>query len=295
MKRRTWWIVAGAAACVVAIAVLAWLLVPRTATAEDQALAYLHAVADGDLDAVHAAGVKVPGPAASAFLAAVDHISEVSVESVDPGVATTIVGVSYLLGDERFETDIAMRSERERWVPDVSTALGSVRIETAAAIGDAVVPAGEEVQLLPAEYDVAAAPSQFLDGSAVIRVAAGSTQEVALEAALRPEATEIAQEQLDEHLAACTQPAAEVPSSCGITIPWAADFASVSDIRYRIEEAPVLALTPSTFRADDGVLVATVDGTALDGAEKTFSYRTGNWMLRGDVSFTADDIVLSVW
>lgn len=295
MKRRTWWIVSGAAAGVVVIAVLVWLLVPRPAGAEDQALAYLRALADGDIAAVQATGLEVSEAAASAFLAADGRISEGKVESADQGGATTTVRVSYLLGDERFETDIDMRSEGERWVPDVSTALGTVRTEHAAAIGDAILPAGETVPLLPAEYDLVAAPSQFLDGSALIRVAAGSAQDVALDAALRPEATESAQTQLDEYLAECTQQAPEEPPSCGIAIPWAADFASVSDIRYRIEKAPVLVLTPTTFRADDGVLVATVTGTGHDGAESTLSYRTENWMLRGDVSFTADDIVLSVW
>lgn len=110
-----------------------------------------------------------------------------------------------------------------------------------------------------------------------------------------PEAAQRAQQRLDEHLEDCTEPAAEAPPFCGIAIPWAADFASVTGIRYRIEQAPALTLTPPTFRADDGILIATVTGTGLDGAAKTFTYRTENWMLRGDVDVTANDVTLSPW
>jgi hypothetical protein len=105
----------------------------------------------------------------------------------------------------------------------------------------------------------------------------------------------LAQQRLDALLEACTQPASEVPAACGIRIPWAADFAVVDGIRYRIEEPPVLTVTLPTFRADEGVLVATVTGTGRDGAAKTAPYRTENWMLRGDVTVKRAGIVLSAW
>lgn len=104
-----------------------------------------------------------------------------------------------------------------------------------------------------------------------------------------------AQQQLDDHLEDCTRPADESPASCGIQIPWAADFTAVDGIRFRIEQPPVLTLTPPTFRADDGVLVATVTGVGLDGATKTLTYRTENWMLRGDVIVKRGGVVLTVW
>lgn len=110
-----------------------------------------------------------------------------------------------------------------------------------------------------------------------------------------PEATALAQQVFDEHLAECTEPAAQTPDACGIEIPWAADFASVAGFRYRIEQAPVLTLAPPTFRADDGILVATVTGVGLDGAPKTLTYRTENWMLRGDVTVKSGDVALDVW
>jgi len=109
------------------------------------------------------------------------------------------------------------------------------------------------------------------------------------------DATKIAQNQLEAHLEACTEPAAVAPDSCGIAIPWAADFGSVTGIRYRIEQMPVLTLTPPTFRADDGILVATVTGTGLDGAAKSLTYRTTDWMLRGDAEVKPNDVVLTPW
>lgn len=104
-----------------------------------------------------------------------------------------------------------------------------------------------------------------------------------------------AQAQFETHLEACTEPATEAPAACGITIPSAADFTAVGSIRYRIEQEPVLTLTPPTFRADDGILVATVMGTGLDGAAKTLTYRTENWMLRGAVSVKGGEVELEVW
>ncbi len=109
------------------------------------------------------------------------------------------------------------------------------------------------------------------------------------------EAMTIAQERLDEHLETCIEPNAVIPAQCGMTIPWGADFSSVTGIRYRIEQAPVLTFTPPTFRADGGILVATVTGTGLDGAARSLTYRTENWMLRGDAVITRDDVELEAW
>lgn len=122
-----------------------------------------------------------------------------------------------------------------------------------------------------------------------------STQAPESEPPEGPDAEELAQQQLDALLEECTRPAAQPPPSCGIQIPSAADFAAVDSIQYRIEQAPVLTFSPPTFRADDGILVATVTGTAVDGAEKTMTYRTENWMLRGDAELTDDSVVLEPW
>lgn len=295
MRRRTRWIIGGAIVAGVGIAVLAlvWFLIPR-GSPEDQALAYLQALADGDITAVEATGADVPETAASAFTDARDHLSEGAVESSTGDGHAAAVVVSYDLAGERRESTLTLSQHDGRWILNAASALGSVRFSVPVAIAGTILPPDKSV-LLPAVYDVSASPEEFLDGSAIVEVLPGSTQEVDVDATLRAEATGAAQAQLDEYLATCTKPAAEAPPSCGIAIPWAADFSAVSEIRYRIEQEPIISLTASAFQADSGVLVATVAGTALDGSAKTLTYRTTSWSVRGDVTFTDDDIVLAVW
>ncbi|HCS61893.1 MAG TPA: hypothetical protein DIW46_10965 [Microbacterium sp.] len=295
MKRRTAWITGGAALAVVLAAGAVWFLLPRSGSAEEQALLYLQAVERGDVTAVEAAGVEVPEEVASAFATASDHISRVAVVSSTETDSSTTVHATYVLAGEQREAEITMIEQAGRWTPVAESAFGVVKVDAPAEIGEATLAADTAIQLLPAAYDVTSSPSAFLDGNMPIQVAPGSAQEVELKTTLRTEATSLAQEQLDDYLADCTQDAAEVPPSCGIALPWAADFSDLSNISYRIEKAPALSLTPTSFSTDDGVLVATVTGTSHDGSASTLSYRTSNWTLRGDVSFTADDIVLSVW
>lgn len=297
MKRSTVWIIAAGAAALVAAAAVVWLLIPRTSSAEEQALAYFSALADGDLKAVQArgVGVGVESEAEEAFLAASEYPSAATVESAAEEASSTTVTVSYRLGDETLASEIVMIERAGQWVPEPTSAVGAVTFDTAVAIGDAIVPSGTEIALLPAAYDVVAAPAGFLGGSASFPVLPGSDQYVQIDTTLRPEATALAQNQLDGYAESCTQTAAAVPASCGIAIAWAADFTTVSEISYRIEQMPTVALTPDAFQADAGILVATVTGIAFDGSEQSLTYRTTTWSLRGDVTFTADDIVLSVW
>ncbi|CAH0128413.1 hypothetical protein [Microbacterium sp. Bi121] len=105
----------------------------------------------------------------------------------------------------------------------------------------------------------------------------------------------LARRPFDALVETCAQPSTEVSKGCGIRLPWAADFAEVDGIRYRVEAPPTLTVTPPTFRADDGILVATVTGTGIDGATKSLTYRTENWMLRGDVTVKNAGVVLSAW
>lgn len=293
VKRRVPWVVGGVTAIVLVAAALAWFLIPR-GSPEDQAMAYLQALADGDATSVRAIGLDIPQATASAFADASDRVSAGTVVSSKTDGRTAVVDVSFELAGTRHESVLTLSQHDGRWVPDAASALGSVRLAVPVAIAGTALH-GDTALLLPAVYDMNAAPADFLDGSATIEVLPGSTDKVDIDATLRPEATDAAQAQLDDHLAACTEPAAEVASSCGIAIPWAADFSAVSEIRYRIEESPVISLTPSAFQADGGVLVATVKGTALDGSAESLTYRSENWSVRGDVTFAGDDIVLSVW
>lgn len=294
MRRRVPWILGGSIVTVALIAAaIVWFLIPR-GSPEDQALAYLRALADGDVAAVAATGLDVPETAASAFADAGDRLSDGAVESSTTDGSTATVVVSFELAGARHESTLTLSQRDGRWVPNAASALGSAQFTVPITIADTAMPP-DRASLLPAVYDVNAAPVEFLDGSATIEVLPGRTQEVEIDATLRPEAADAAQAQLDDYLETCTKPAAAAPSSCGIAIPWAADFSAVSEIRYRIEQAPVVSLTASAFQADGGVLVATVTGTAFDGSAKTLSYRSTDWSVRGDVTFTADDIVLSVW
>lgn len=293
MSRRAQWITVGAIAVVVIALSLAWFLAPR-GSAEDQARIYLQALADGDVSAVRATGIDVPATTVSAFAQASGHLSDGEVESATADDHAAVIVVSYELAGARHESTLNFSQRGGHWVPDAAPALGSVKYRVPAAIADTILPPGRTL-LLPAVYDVSATPMEFLDGRTTIKVLPGSTQEVDLDTTLRPDAVDAAQNQLDDYLRACTEPAAQSPSSCGIAIPWAADFSAVSEIRYRIEQTPVISITPSTFHADDGVLIATVTGTAPNGSQESFTYRTANWGVRGDVSFTTDDIVLSIW
>lgn len=108
-----------------------------------------------------------------------------------------------------------------------------------------------------------------------------------------------AQAALDEHLDDCVDrgaPNGAVPAGCGIRIPWGSEFASVTDVRFRVERMPRLVFTEDDgFTADGGVLVATVTGTGQDGVARTETYRTESWGVRGEVEQTADDIDVIVW
>lgn len=284
-----------AAAVLVAATAVVWLLVPRALSAEEQALAYFSALADGDVEAVHDHGISVDPEAEEAFLHASEYLSAATVRSSVAGASSTTVTVSYRFGAESFESEIVMIQRSGQWVPDTASAVGTVTSDTAVTIGDAVLSADAEHTLLPAVYEASAAPAEFLAGSASIVVPSGGTQNLEINATLRPEATALAQHQLNEYAKTCTQPGAAPAESCGIVIPWAAEFTSVSKISYRIEQMPTISLTLDAFHADGGVLAATVTGTGLDGSEQSLSYRTTSWSLRGDVAFRGDEIVLSAW
>lgn len=295
MKRRTVWIIAAAAAVCVAAAAVVWLLAPRSPSAEDQAIAYFSALADGDLDAVRASGVAVDDEAATAFSGASEYPRSAEVESSDAASKATTVSVSYLLGEQQLTAELVMIDRAGQWVPEPASALGAVTFDEPVAVGDATLVSDTAIALLPATYETNAAPAEFLAGSTSVIVLPGTDQDVAIDVTLRPEATDRAQEQLNDYAETCTQTGTEVPASCGIVIPWAADLTAVSKISYRVEQMPTLSLTLNTFHASDGMLVATVTGTGLDGVEQSRTYRTSTWSMRGDVAFTADDITLSVW
>lgn len=111
-----------------------------------------------------------------------------------------------------------------------------------------------------------------------------------------PSPQEQARASLDEHLMACAESSGDrVPEHCGIRIPWGTEFASVSDVRFRVEALPVLVLDGDSFTAAGGVLVATVTGTSQDGSGRRETYRTEDWAVRGDVIVVDDIVTVEVW
>ncbi|WP_223626176.1 hypothetical protein [Microbacterium sp. EST19A] len=301
MSRRRWWLIGGGTAVVIAAVagVLIWQAASRPATAEEAATAYLRALESGDAAAVEATGIPVASTALDAFADAAELIEDAEVSAVDENDdGSTTADVAFNLGGEERTAQLTLSNDDGRWTVD-SSALGTTTatatIGAFVGIGDATFPVGEGVGLLPAGYTVSAAPASLLDGESTVLVLPGEPADVALEVALRPEATDAAQKQLDAHLDACTAPAKATPEGCGIRIPWGTEFRAVTEMRFRIEQAPVVTLTATGFSADGGVLVATVTGTGQDGAERTTTYRTDSWSVRGDIAFTADGLELTAW
>lgn len=111
-----------------------------------------------------------------------------------------------------------------------------------------------------------------------------------------PSPQEQAQDSLDEHLTACAESSGDrAPERCGIRIPWGTEFASVTDVRFRVEALPVLVLDGDSFTAAGGVLVATVTGTSQDGSGRRETYRTEDWAVRGDIIVVDDIVTVEVW
>lgn len=300
MTRRRWWVIGGGVAVVVAAVagVLIWQAASRPATAEEAATAYLRALESGDAAAAEATGIAVTETALDAFADAAEFIDDAEVSAVDENGGSATADVAFRLGGEERSAQLMLSNDSGRWTVDAS-ALGTMTATAAigafVGIGDATFPVGEAVGLLPAAYTVSAAPASLLDGKGTAILLPGETADVALEVALRPEATDAAQEKLDAHLDTCTAPAATAPEGCGIRIPWGTEFRAVSEMRYRIEQAPSVVVTATGFSADGGVLVATVTGIGQDGADRTTTYRTESWSIRGDIAFTADGVELTPW
>lgn len=300
MSRRRWWLLGGAVVLLLAVAAgVWWWTATRAPDPDAAALAYVRALESGDPDAVAATGAEVPDAALRAFPAATALIEEAAVETVrvrDDREATA--EIAFRLDGQEHRGRLMLTLTDGRWVVGDS-ALGLVTPSTtvgeSVAIGDAALPAGAETALLPGVYTVQAAPQKVLAGETMLTVLPDSDSAPSVDASLRPEATAIAQAELEAHLDACIAPAAEPPPGCGIRIPWGTEFRAVTEVRYRIEQAPTVTLTPTAFTADGGVLIATVTGTAQDGTARTTTYRTEMWSLRGDVSFRDDALVLSVW
>jgi hypothetical protein len=306
VSRRRWWLIGSAAGIVVVVAAGLWVWQAnnRPATAEEAAVAYLRALESGDRAAVEATGAVVAPVTLDAFSGATELVEDSEVTSIrgddsaPVGGATATAEIAFRLGDEEHTAELTLSPIDGRWVVDESgrgSVTASPSIGSFASVGEQTVPAGEAVSLLPATYTVSAAPAVLLDGESSVTVLPGDEVSLDIDVSLRAEATAAAQKQLEDHLEACTAPSSTPPEGCGIRIPWGTEFRAVSEYRSRIEKLPTLSLTGTAFTADDGVLVITVAGTGQDGAKREATYRTDSWSVRGDVRFSADDVVLTAW
>ncbi|MFJ2368768.1 hypothetical protein [Microbacterium sp. NPDC087665] len=300
MSLRARLLIAGGAAIVIVIgAATIWIgQSSAPVSAEDAAAAYLRALESGDSAAVEATGIAVTPEALAAFDEADALIDEAAVTAVEQADATATADVSFTLGGATHDAELSLALTDGSWTVD-SSGLGTVSAKTspgtAISLGAATFTASDDIVLLPAVYAAVAAPADLLDGGADVVVLPGAQTEISVDAVLLPEATTAAQQQLDEHLEECTSSGEVVPDGCGIRIPWGTDFRDVSEVGYRIDALPTIVLSESGFTAADGALVATVSGTGQDGTARTLTYRTDDWSVRGDVTFSDRELMLETW
>lgn len=294
-------IVAGAVVVVAAGAGIAWWLL-RGETAEQAAQRYVQALEEGDRATLED---LLPDDAdrtqaLDLFDGAAGRISDAQLSA--PGDDNSF-RADVMIDGQPAVVHFALAQDSGPWLLaadylgtlDVTTSIGGVTPGAAVEIGEVTVPVGQ-TSVFPAVYTVRAAPTDLLTGEATVPVTNEAPVTVAVEASLTPEATALAQEQLDAYAAACTQPATAVPANCGLRVPWGADLSALSSLDFRIEQTPQVSLAAdaTSFAATGGVIVATARGTALSGGDGTFTYRADDWSLYGDVAFDGDQMVLAV-
>ena len=302
-------IAAGAAVVLLAAGAATWLLL-RPVSAEEAARDYLTALADGDWDAIQRMradrladdGERI---VKEGFLGASAYIRDPRIETLDESGGQAAVSAVAEVGGESRDIVFTLARDGSGWVLEGEDHLASVTVHAAfdggatlpaVRIGGALAPTGSPVALLPAVYDLRAAPESVLEGSAVVGVSSDAPQTVEIAASFSAEATTHVQERLDAYAESCAQPATAVPGNCGLIVPWQADLAELERIAFRIEQLPQVALSPtgSAFDATGGVIVATAHGTGRDGTAGAVTYRADDWALRGSIGYSGDEITLSV-
>lgn len=300
MRRGRVLAVLGAAAALAGIAGITVWALTRPPSIEDAAQAYLDALGDGDLPAIQAMRADRLGPdeedaLAAAFDAAAGYLTGGEVLEADQQGSVVASGA---LGDGEVSLAFTMVEREGTWMLD-TTSLTSLRVHSplgdAAWVGGALVSLDTDVLLLPAVYDVAPAPRGILEGTQAVVVAAEGAA-VTLEPELAATATVQAQAQLDAYAQGCAASAPEVPAHCGLRVPWAADLASLDEVAFRVDAYPTvtLDLSDASFAATGGVIVVTATGPAREGGRGSFTYRSDDWSMYGEVTFAGDQMGLRV-
>lgn len=297
---RAWLLVAAVAVLLVVAGIVVSQSGSQTDSADDAAHTYLRALESGQASAVEATGIDVSDEALRAFDGADSVVADATVISVEETGSRATARVSFVLGGTERDADLTLVREDGRWVPDhsgLSEVTFSQTLGTAVTIGETVLDTADPLSLVPAVYSVATAPAAYLSGSVDVVALPGTSDDVDLEASLRPEATDAAQRRLDTILEECTAETAIPADGCGIRIPWGTEFRTVDDVAFRIEAMPSVTLADdgASFTASGGQLAATLTGTARDGGARTTTYRSENWAVRGDISFAGNEMTLTVW
>ncbi|NLP82300.1 hypothetical protein HF576_00395 [Microbacterium sp. CFH 90308] len=303
-------IIAGAAVAVAAAGAAAWFLL-RPASVEDVAREYLAALSDGDWEAIDGMRADpLPDDAdvvvADSFTGAAGYAQDPRIETIgeERGGRVEVEATAEIDGSSRtivfaltrVGSDWKLAGEDYLAALTVHAAIEDGTTLPAVRIGDALAPTKTVVALLPAVYDIRAAPSDVLEGGAVIGVSNDAPAAVDVEASFSPDAAGLAQEQLDAYAESCTRAAAEVPDQCGLIVPWQADLAELERIAFRVEQLPDVTLSPTgtSFDATGGIVVATAHGLRRDGTPGSFTYRADDWALRGSIRFSGEEMVLGV-
>jgi hypothetical protein len=295
--------IAVAAGAVVAVGLGAGIWnVTRPASPSDVVMTYFSALEGGDARAALAV-TETPqewlGDAVAAYASVGDEISEVRVTSSVVEADAARVVVSFTLAGNPGESSLELAAGPDggwKITDGLAELTATTTMGESVAIGDLRVPAGSAIALLPGRYDVEALPRGLVSGSASVSLPPGMRRELEVAASFAPAATDAAQEQLNAYATACAAASSAVPPNCGLRVPWAADLATLSALAFRVEQLPVVALSPdgTTFAATGGVVIATATGTTRQGGTASFTYRADDWALRGTVSFPGDEMVLAV-
>lgn len=326
MKRRRSALVIAIIAVVLLVggALTFWLLARPSGPATTVA-AYLSALERGDGAAASALSASPRGGqgegtaeaapllGAAPLFDALDGASAWITESRTDSLATQGVDatatVSFALAGARHSATFTLSNTSGSWrvthapaaTVQVRSTLGAGVVLGDVALGGVAVPFDDSESvtavLLPGVYAVTPAPATFLEGTQTLAVTGTAPQEVMLEPSLSAAAFDAAGAEFARYLEQCTAPTIAVPSSCGIRVPWAADLAALTELKFRIDAAPEFSLAPdgSGFTATGGTLVATATGVDDGGAEASFTYRDSDWAVRGSVGFTIDGLTLEVW
>lgn len=275
-----------------------WWWSGRSVTPEAAAQVYIDALMSGETAALENTGFDVPDAAARALATAVERVSDGRVDKITGDGDERRAQLVFTLGGDAYEAEITLARQGRGWMP-APDAWGSVQWATTlgdeVALGGSRWMAGVSHSLLPAVYETTAAPADFLTGSTEVTVLPGIEAAAAIDATIDPAATAAIQEALNDYLAECASAGTEIPTHCGIRIPWATEFVSMSAVQFAVQNFPQVSITEDgQWRATDGTLDATIDGISAEGSAHTVTYRTQKWNVAGSLGFDGDDLVLRV-